>query len=257
MLIALEKDILVPRWAIQLRSADPEPLAALWNLAGAQACRQADCVWLLMNELEDEWVRRLATIPCDGIFQILPGGELLREGSRVPRGYLPAGPWQPLREFLTVVLPVASLAPHVISRIPIRLVPATQSANLDSLEPDVLITEFDSWARYAANAPQIRLATCLFAVARDGRVLISGKPLPPLSGVRAVARAGLVIPCGWQLVPAVEPALLARAWGISDGDLCILSPGQPIECLRARQLVRGSRAAIRETQEALRHVRTE
>ncbi len=242
----------MPTWALQLRSSELEPLGVLWHVPGVEASLHAGRVWLQGQEANDDTQRLLATLPCDGRFQILPKGELLRPGHRVPQGYLPSGRWQSLHEFLTVTLPPSSLPAGKIARVTVRLVPST-----DSSEPNVLLTDLESWARYVASAPQIRLRPCQFAVSGDHRVLIHGTPLPPIAGTRAVARSGLVVPCGWNWTPGVEAALLAKAWGLEAGDLWLLWPGRPIERILAEQLVSASRSAMQQTREAVQHVRTE
>lgn len=236
----------MPAWAIQLRSDELSPLGALWRVPGVEAIHHAGHIWLRGQGADDVTARLLDCIPYLARYELLPDGALRLTGRRVPQGYLPEGLWQPLQQMLTVTLPAASLAARQHLRVPVRLVPST-----DSSEPNVLMTDFDSWAQYVQSAPQVRLRPCQFAVARDRRVIIHGMPLPPLAGVRAVARAGLVVPCGWAWAPAIDASILAKAWGIEPGDLWLLWPGQPVECVTADQLVAANRSAIQQTREAV------
>lgn len=245
-------ECIVPAWAIQLRSAELEPIAAFWHVPGVEALQQADRVWLRGQILDDDVQRRLSCLPCDGRYEVLSDGSLRATGRRLPHGRLPAGTWRPLHQFLTITLPPASIPALQHSSVDVRLVPSIESA-----EPDVLLTDLNTWVQYANSAPQVRLKCCQFAVANDGRVLVCGTPLPPIVGTRAVARSGLVVPCGWSWAPAVEAELLATAWGVTAGDLWLMWPGQPIERIPSEQLVAASRAAVQQTWEAVHHARAE
>ncbi|MDB5337762.1 MAG: hypothetical protein JWN70_3381 [Planctomycetaceae bacterium] len=243
------KELKLPTWAIQLRSADLEPIGVLWRVPGVEALSQADGVWLRGSSVDDATTKLLQCLPCMARYEILPDGALRLTGHRVPQGYLPDGAWRPLDQFLNVMLPVASLTLRQHARVPVRLVPS-----VDVRVPNVLVTDFESWANYARTAPQVRLRHCQFAAASDGRVLIQGTPLPPLAGVRAVSAAGLVVPCGWTWAPAVEASLLAKSWGIEPGDLWLLAPGRTVECIRRDQLVAATRSAVQQTREAIQRV---
>ena len=239
-------------WAIQLRSSELEPIAALWHVSGVEALRHAGQVWLRGHQMDNDIQRTLLTLPCDGRYDVLVDGALRKSGHRVPQGFLPTGTWQPLGKFLTVALPSSSLPARQHVRVDVRLVPSAESA-----EPNVLLTDLNSWTPYANSAPQVRLRCCQFAAAKDGRVVVHGTPLPPLAGTRAVARSGLVVPCGWSWVPAVDAELLATAWGVAAGDLWLMWPGQPLERVPADQLVAASRSAVQQTWEAVQHARAE
>ncbi|MDB5386909.1 MAG: hypothetical protein JWM11_2555 [Planctomycetaceae bacterium] len=238
-------------WALQLRPDDLEPLAVLWRIPGVEALRQTDCVWLRGSEPDDATRRLLPTIANDGRFEILKGGALLKPGHHVPSGIAPTGPWQPLRKFLSIILPPANLPARTLPTVEIELVPSSIAS-----EPNSLLTDLAVWHEYARQAPQIRLKHCQFAVCRDGRTLISGTPLPPLPGTRGVARAGLVVPSGWTWSPGVEAEILAQAWGIPKGAMWLLWPGQPVERVQAEQLVAANHSAVQLTWKAFQHGRT-
>lgn len=236
----------MPAWALQLRSSDLDALAALWHVPGLTAALYDNHIWLRGDEPDDAVRRLLPIIPCVGRFDILPDGALRIPGRRVPQGVLPQVAWQPLKSYLTVTLPAACLPARQHARVEVRLVPSPEDR-----EPDVLLTDLNVWAEYANSAPQIRLRGCQFAVSGDGRVLVQGTPLPPIAGTRAVARSGLVVPCGWGWTPAVEASVLASAWGVVPGDLWLLWSGRPIERVPGDQLVAASRSAVQQTWEAL------
>lgn len=232
-------------WAIQLRTGEIDPLGVLWRIPGVEAMQDGGQIWLRGHSADDTTRRILGSISCAGSYEVLADGALRQIGRLVPHGYLPAGTWRPLDVFLTIALPPSIWPARQLPRVPVRLVPSTTS-----LEPNILLTNLECWRNYAATAPQVRLRQCQFAVADDGRVLVQGTPLPSISGVRAVARHGVVVPCGWTWAPAVDASILAKSWGINPGDLWLLWPGRPVERIGEECLVAANRSAVRRTWEA-------
>ena len=141
----------MPAWALQLQSDELDALAALWHVPGVTVARHEGHVWVRGGEPADDVVRLLQCLPNSGRFDVLPDDALLIPGRRVPQGYLPQLTWQPLKSFLTVVLPPSSIPARQHTRVEIRLVPS-----LEVSEPDVLLTDLDVWAQYANSAPQVR-----------------------------------------------------------------------------------------------------
>lgn len=236
------------QWALQLRAGDINPLGTLWNVPGVEAVLHDGHLWLRGSDADDHTRQLLVSIPCLGRFEVLNSGELRREGQRVPLGYLPTGAWKKLRDWAEVQMPASSLPARQHTRIEVKLVPSTETH-----EPNVLLTDLTTWIQYAQVAPAIRLRACQFAVNAEQRVLIHGQPLPPIAGERAVARSGLVVPCGWTWVPAVDAALLASAWDIEPDDLWLFWPNRPLERIAAENLIAANHSAVRKTREARQH----
>ena len=82
-------------------------------------------------------------------------------------------------------------------------------------DASLLLTQFDLWAAYSIEAPQVRLDRWRFAVAADGRVAVHVHPLPPLPGQRWVEQEGIAVPAGWTWAPAVEAELLRQVFGLA------------------------------------------
>lgn len=241
---------IVSHWALQLRSGDINPIGTLWNVPGVEALVHAGHLWLRGNELDDHTRQLLVSIPCLGRFEVLDSDALRREGQRVPLGHLPTGRWKKLRDWVEVQMPSSSIPARQHPRIEVKLVPCTET-----YAPNVLLTDLTTWVQYAQAAPAVRLRSCQFAVNADQRVLIHGQPLPPITGERAVARSGLVVPCGWTWTPAVDAALLASAWEIEPGDLWLFWPNRPLERIAAEHLIAANHSAVRKTWEARQHAR--
>lgn len=235
-------------WALRIRNDDLGSLCALWRVPGVEALPQSNGIWLRGGDPDDATRRLLPTLPNEGRFEITEHGALIAPGQRVPLGVLPSGHWRPLRDLLELQLPQAKMAAQIDPAVQVDLVPCQDARN-----PNVLVTDFDVWYHYAIAAPQVRLNACEFAVSADRRALIRGSTLPPIPGTSAVETAGLVVPCGWTWNPPVDAAILARAWRIRAGDLCLIWPGKSLEVIKADQLVAASRSAVQLTRKAMQH----
>ncbi len=235
-------------WAICLGKADLPVAGRLRRIAGIEVCERAEQVWLRGAALDEKLHRRLAAVPGARRFYVLPDGQLQPVASRLPKNRLPDGPWVSFQEWLALEIPPAGLAGRSDQRVPMLLV--------RSLHPEtasVLLTSMDCWAAYAIQAPQVRLDRWRFAVAKDGRVIVRGDPLPPLPGERWVDREGIAVPAGWRWSPPVEAAILRAAFGLEPGDLALWQTDETWQRIHAADFTPASRAAARATAEGFRH----
>jgi hypothetical protein len=145
-------------------------------------------------------------------------------------------------------MPSAGLAGLLSETVRIRLVRCS-----DVVEPSLLTTGIDQFAAYAACAPQVRLDRWHFAVGDDGRVVVRGRPVPPLIGRRYVERGGVCVPAGWHWEPAVESDVMSRLLGLDSNDVAILETDGRASRLSGDDFVRASRSAIRKSAEAFSH----
>jgi hypothetical protein len=227
-------------WAVRLAQADAAAAERLRCVAGIEVCQHGEHVWLRVSAVEKELERTLRTLPGGVRYSILPDGQLLAVGARVPKGQLPPGPWTPLARWLAVELPQAALPGEIEARVPLSLVRGGQIE-----EPDALLTARESWVRYVVEAPQVRLDRLRFAAAADDRVFVHGKPLPPLAGQRCVVRGGVAVPTGWTWLPPVAPDVLRELLGLDGDDVAILRPDGAWERIESGEFVRAARAALR------------
>ena len=242
-----------PGWAMRLDRSDVAAAGRLRQVAGVEVCEQADAVWLRGPQSGEELQWQLAAVAGARRFSVLPDGQLLPCGARVPQGWLPQGPWTALLRWMGCALPPAGLAGQGDALLSPALVRSQRMA-----EASLLLTRFDLWAAYALEAPQLRLDRWRFAVAADGRVAIHvhspSRPvanlscvLPPLPGQRWVEREGITVPAGWTWTPAVEAALLRQVFGLAAGDVALWHVEGDWERIAADEFVRATRAAVRET----------
>ena len=229
-------------WAICLDRRDVSAAGRLRQVAGVEVYEEAEAVWLRGPQLGEALQWQLAAVAGARRFSVLPDGQLLPSGARVPRGWLPRGPWTALSRWMGLECPPALLAGRdeaTVARVLVR------SERME--EASLLLTQFDLWAAYAVDSPQVRLDRWRFAVAAGGRAAVHGRPLPPLPGQRWVEQEGIAVPAGWTWTPAVEAALLRQIFGLAEGDVALWHADGEWERIAADEFVRATRAAVRET----------
>lgn len=227
-------------WAARFPRLELSQIGRMWNIEQVEVCAQPEAVWLrgnLMNSQVEEVLRGFLS---GRRFLVLPDGQLQSPKDRVPRGYLPDGPWIALRDWMTVGLPPASLPGCCDGRLPLTLVPSSKVT-----DPDILVTHFDAWLAWGSRAAQVRLDPLSFAKATGGTVLVRGRPLPSMPGRRLVENDGIAVPAGLAWSPAVEPAILRELFGLEPGDLAVLEPDGSWYRIHTDSFVRATRQAIR------------
>lgn len=218
-------------------------LGLLRLAAGIRVLADGESVWLAGESRDEALTVLLASLPAARQYAVLPDGQVVLAGHRVPIGHLPAGDWKPLAEWLTVELPVAALAGNHPSRVAIRLVrsPVEQT-------PNVLLAAPGDWLQCGVTAPQVRLAQWSFAVesgAKVARVVIRGAPRPPIPGTAFVERRGIAVPAGFTWDPPLDVAVLEQSLSLSSGDLALLHCDGTYDRIPAESFVRATRGAIR------------
>jgi hypothetical protein len=240
-------------WAMRIERRDVAAAGRLRQVTGVEVCEQADAVWLRGPQSGDELQWQLAAVAGARRFSVLADGQLLPVGARVPRGWLPQGPWTALGQWMGLASPPVRLA----GRGDATVLPALIRSDRVE-EASLLLVRFDLWAAYALEAPQIRLDHWRFAVAADGRAAVHDQPqsrqvenvsyaLPPLPGQRWVEREGIAVPAGWTWTPAVEAAIMREVFGLAEGDVALWHCDGGWERIAGEDFVRATRAAVRET----------
>lgn len=243
-------------WAVSLPTSAIAGLGPLRFLAGAEACRAGDVIWLRGTELSNADELKLRQLTGAGRFNVNPQGEIIPANSRLPVGTLPSIGWMKLDKFLEPNLPEMRYVAGSFSQLQLSLV-----RDLQEREVAALLTTFDAWCEYALTAPQARLAPLKIATtdhngltpARSPIVLIIGKPLPPVTGERFWEQQGIFVAAGWHWSPAVDPQTARRALGLQPGDIALWHADGQWELIRTSDLTPARRAAVRATAEELAH----
>jgi hypothetical protein len=236
-------------WAVCLGMNDVASVGQLRPIAGIEVCVQPDRVWLRGPGLDAKLHRRLAAMPGAQRFYVLPDAQLQPVASRLPASWLPGGAWVPLKQWLVLGLPTASLAGQLDGQVSMTLVPSAHPETAS-----VLLTTMDRWGAYSAEAPQLRLDCWKFAVADDGRVIVRGEPLPPLPGQRCVESEGIAVPAGWQWSPPLEGAIVRAVFRLEPGDFALWNTDGTWQRIRAADFMPASRSAVRASAKGLHHV---
>jgi hypothetical protein len=233
-------------WALELAPEDAASLRALRLEPGVEVHVGGGRLWL-RGPRREGLAARLLTLPARRRYQI-DGERLLPLGARLAVGAPPPGPWVALDTWLAVEVGELALSAERPPSVVLRVVPAPPRA---AASPTLLCTSAPRWRRWASTASAVRLARLRFAVARDGRVLVRGDPLPPLPGDRWLEAGGVAVPCGYAWDPPVDASTCAVALGLLPGDLALLHPDGDHERLDASAFVVATRAAaLASTQDA-------
>ena len=226
-------------WVVQLSMADRDVLARVRDRPGLEVCRQEDVIWLRGTTTDESLDKLLRTLPGER-FEVRSDRQLVPFGCRVPKGYLPEGPWEALSRVISVELEPPAFGALACGKVSLRLVRGgpVREANL-------LVTPLESWASYAGTAPQVRLDQLTFAASATQDALIRGTPLPPLEGERFVEEKGIATPAGWAWRPSIDPEVLREVFRLEAGDVALFHVDGAWDHVRADDFVRATRSAIR------------
>ena len=227
-------------WAIRL-PASVRPLAGPLRLEpDVDACLAEGVVWLRGPALSDELAMQLRKLAADGIFEVAADGTLTRPETILPAGQLPQTGWQSLSRFLSPVPQPTAPGGQLLDPTALRI----ERSQVET-PASLLLTRVESWAAYAIDAPAVRLAPLKTAACDDGRVVVLGTPLPPIRGTRYVVDQGIAVACGWQIVPAVDSAVLCELLRLRDGDVALFRADGSYERIESASFTRATRGGAR------------
>ena len=230
------------KWAAQVALDDAQLAVHLRLMDGVEVCTTEDSIWLRGPSRDGSAAIELSAIAGEKRFAVWEDNQLLPLGKLVPHGYLPNGPWMPIREWLELELPTLAppAAPQRPSPIRLRLV-----QDRTPRPSNILCTRLGIWTAYVETAPRIRLDQWSFAINDGDRCVIRGIPLPPLAGTQFVERDGIAVPAGWTWWPSVEPAIVRGLFGLDNGDLGLWEYDSGWQVIPQQNWVRTTRSAVR------------
>jgi hypothetical protein len=189
-------------------------------------------------------------LPATARYEWLNSNLLRQVDQRIPSASLPPLQWHPLDAWLQVEIPAAAFPAQPPPPVQLRLVRST-----DEQEPELLLTNLDELARFAAMAARARLERLQFAADGTGAAFVRGKPLPPVPGRRFILHGGVAVPVGFSWEPKVAAAVLNRSFTVSSDGLAVWNEDNTFMRLHGEQFVPLSRSALRATQQALSETR--
>lgn len=212
---------------------------------GWEAAEDARGLWLRCPETPASR-QATAALPCLGRYRQDARGGLIPDRGTLPAAPAPAGPWQPLREYLTVQPMPARLPGRTAAAVPLALERSSREVPADALL--VSLTALTAWAE---GASRLRLARLAFAVAADGRAFVTGTPLPPVPGQACYRDDCLVLPCGWSVAAPLRAAWVRQALAPAPGALVLIDPQARVGMISQEAFAPLTLAALRRTAAAL------
>jgi hypothetical protein len=234
------------RWAVCFPRSVAHTALPLRLHSGIEACDVGDALWLHGAGGFENIGQLLHRIPGLTAFIVNADNSITLTGKRIPTGKLPDGPWSAFNGIVTLRPQPAALPATISTKAPISIL-----RSLREQEPGAMLMELRQWADYAVSAPRVRLDPLRFAVCSDGRVLVVGHPLPPVPGEYFINLGGLLIPCGYEWRPRLEPAILRRAMNLHADDMALFRADTSYERVRGESFVRATRSAARRSRDRL------
>jgi len=206
---------------------------------------------------DNERCRHLATtIPAEHFYLHSPDF-LIRESETIASSRLPQLTWSPLKEFVQIVLPTASLA----GRLQITQLSAWElKRGGKEREPAAALYSADVLTDWIAIAPDNRLATLRFCMVqivtpnpssdkptKRSIAFVFGKPLPPVPCHFLCQYDRIFIPIGYHWEPNLDSSLIEQSCGLPDNHWLLWTSDFGWSTIEESQCIPLTRAALRST----------
>jgi len=242
------------RWAFRVLQSEVRRLGELRRRSGVEAALSGAFVWVRGGGLDVPLFAVLAACADGPVFIVDGQDRLIPYGSAVPVERLPALRWKSLAQLLEPELPITQIVSARFSVCPLRLErsPVEQPVA-------VLVTTWSDFASWSADASEVRLRACQFAVCMDGQqrlVCLRGRPLPPLAGTFFWTAGNVAVPCGFTWAPDVDADILravllrrfsARGEALAAADLLIWHESGVVDVIHRGEFLPALRTHVRAT----------
>ena len=224
----------------RIATADLGVLAAFRDRTGWALRDDGDGFhWLRVPATDEDLFRKL---PLNGRWSVDSDHRLTRDGRLVAEALLPADSWQTLAAVIAVTPPLRGTPGMPPPAVSFRL-----EADAEMQPAAALLCRLADFATWAESALAPRFTGLRFAAAADGRVFVSGHPLPAIAGASYYTSGRLWLPCGWKLPDHTWPELLESVLKLGRNRVALLHPDGSHEELDQENLVPATRAAVRTT----------
>ena len=239
------------QWMTSVPVTESASLHCLVQSTNVKLSLKDELVWLRgeaeSEEAMSEIDQRLRAIPGAERFLVV-GTNLLRPiDALLPTSACPEGPWQSPSSILRVDLPAAGLGGRTSDGIRIDVVRSATTIANSALAPTILECEFSTWSHWALQASETRLSALAFACDADGKTMVLGNPLPPVSGKRWIEYGNVAVEIGHSWVPSVSVETLNHALAASSGAIHFLGPDGQLCVLGRSSFVMATRSSVRAT----------
>lgn len=246
------------RWAFRVGLSGVRRLGGLRRRPGVEAALYGESVWVRGSGLDVPLFAVLAACADGPVFVVDGQDRLIPYGSAVPVERLPTLPWKSLAQLLEPELPITQIVSARFSACPLRLErsPVEQPVA-------VLVTPWSDFESWSADAAEVRLQACQFAVCVEDQrplVCLRGRPLPPLAGTFYWTAGNVAVPCGFTWAPAVDAEILRSVLlrGFSEcvevlaaADLLIWHESGVVDVIRRGEFLPALRSHVRATAASL------
>jgi hypothetical protein len=204
-----------------------------------EVCVEDSLLWVRAPQpSEDLW----SHLPFTGRFQASGADRLIRLGESVPARRVPdQSSWLPLLHWMPV--PRAPSLPGGVPPPPVELRPVRVQG--EERPASMLIITRGLWEGWAVTAPEVRLQPLRFALASDGRVCVSGNPLPPLPGEAWVRHGAIALPAGYGIPEVCTANWLATRLNVPGDGVALWHTDGGSEVLPGTAFIPATRANIR------------
>jgi hypothetical protein len=213
--------------------------------SGWEICEADEALWLRCPETPAE-AEATCALPVLARYRTDSQNRLIPWQGTLPVAVAPAGPWQALAAYLEVTPFPARLPGRNQQRVTVTLVPSPHET-----EAAALLAELADLLAWADQASRLRLGRLKFAASRNGRVLVTGTPLPPIPGTACYFHGALVLPCGWDFAAPLQSGWVELSLALPPGALALLDPAGGVEIISQEAIVPLTLAALRRTQAAM------
>lgn len=233
-------------WVFTLSKKHKTDLGPIRCLSRWLAAEDEATIWLkggMANEGVDLRIRQL---PIDHSYLLDENLQLFPIGGLTPLGILPSMEWRILTDFIPIEFPIAALPAQPTATYSPQLVAATFEQHCEGI-----LTDWDTWSKYAVNAPRVRLEGLRFAVSGLKAVFILGTPLPPIQGSAYWKDQQLLLPAGWAFQRSMSAQILARKLCPQKDAFLLFHKRGDWESIPESAFVKASRSAVRLTASVL------
>lgn len=228
-------------WVMQLSLRDRKAIEPLRNQPRLLVALRGEEIWLRGIFAEEMPAAPWQFLPALHTWRLSEEEWLFCPGDSTPEMHLPDLDWEPAAQHFLVEFPLPGLGGMLPAREPVKVVASTSMQ-----EAQALLLSLSALIDWAEQTPDFRWQGLSFAASAEGRAIVIGHPLPPLLGIACWLSEPLILPCGFQVEPAIAAPLLFP--DRDKNDFFLFDQGR-WHRLSAVQFQKLSRSALRRTAE--------
>jgi hypothetical protein len=217
-------------------------LGTVRGIPGLKAAMDGDNIWVRGIMPGNKPDVQLNSLPVLLSYELDTENRLFPAGGLTPTGILKTLDWQPIKIFMPVTMPVSALPGQLNNKMELHL-----ERSGVSREAFALLTDLADWKAYADTAPLTRLSQLSFAVSSSGKTLITGQPLPAITGQTYWRSGQMLLPAGYDFNPPAIASLVASRLTDDKQALILFNHDGSYQQVPLTDFVPAKRSAVRLT----------